>query len=479
MKNPLNETSRVYHLAAIAILISLLSSVAIFAPAAHAGPSLIINIDSPNFRKILSATPVFYLDPKSASPEGKEMAAVGAEELSRLLAFSGLFNAMDSAAFKDVMGRASESWYADTGAKGLDLSVWKTMSAEALTLGMLTFNANQWTLTIRTIDVARGEVIVGKKYSQLTRTQLIPVIRRYGDAVLKAYTGKSGIFNSKLTFVGRTSQTAAKQIYISDFDGSNAYPITRGNAPHLSPSWNRDGTQIVYTSFEDGNPDLFIYDLASRKSRKISGIKGINSGGNFSPTGKLLAFTGSVNGDADIYSVTSTGSSRKLFVSGVGLDVDPTFSPDGKLMAFVSGRFGNPHIFVARLQWNTDTDVRVLGDKRLTYAGWYNATPAWTPESDRIAFAGYDKEIDRFDLFLMNPDGTKLERLTLRTGDNERPWFSPNGQNIAFMSNRTNGQNVKSVHQLFIMNRDGSGQRPLNTGLYEAQTPSWGPNLGE
>ena len=80
---------------------------------------------------------------------------------------------------------------------------------------------------------------------------------------------------------------------------------------------------------------------------------------------------------------------------------------------------------------------------------------------------------------MMNPDGTTLERLTLRTGDNERPWFSPNGQNLVFMSNRTNGQNIKGIHQLFIMNRDGSGQRQLNTGLYEAQTPSWGPNLEE
>ena len=105
------------------------------------------------------------------------------------------------------------------------------------------------------------------------------------------------------------------------------------------------------------------------------------------------------------------------------------------------------------------------------------APDACTYVRDRIAFAGYDKEIDRFDLFMMNADGSKLERLTLRTGDNERPWFSPNGQNIVFMSNRTNGTNVKSVHQLFMMNRDGGNQRQLLTGLFEAQTPCWGPNL--
>jgi TolB protein len=449
----------------------------IFSHQLHAGPSLIVNIDNPNFRKILSATPNFYLDAKSRSPEGQQMAELGAVEFSRILTFTGLFNTMDQAAFSDIMGKAEESWYNDAALKPTELQIWKAISAESVTLGMLSSDAGLWTLTIKTVDISRSEVVVAKKYSRFDKGQMVQVVRRYGDAILKAYTGKSGIFNSKLTFVGRVSEKSAKQIYISDFDGGNAFPITKGNSPHLSPSWNKDGTKIVYTSYEDGNPDLFMYDTQTRKSKKLSGIKGINSGGNFAKNGKVIAFTGSVNGDADIYTISPDGGKRKLFITGQGPDVDPAFSPDGKYLAFVSGRFSNPHIFVGNLKWLSETEPKVVSDKRLTYAGWWNAYPTWSPEADKIAFAGFDKEINRFDLFIMNPDGTKLERLTLRTGDNERPWFSPNGQNLVFMSNRTNGQNVKGVNQLFIMNRDGSNQRQLNTGLFEAQTPSWGPNF--
>ena len=111
----------------------------------------------------------------------------------------------------------------------------------------------------------------------------------------------------------------------------------------------------------------------------------------------------------------------------------------------------------------------------MTYAGWQNSTPAWSPDSSQIAFGGYDKDIDRYDIFLMKFDGTELERLTIRSGNNERPSWAPNGQLIVFESNRSKGRDVKDRPQIYVMHKDGSNQRLLPTGLYETQTPQWGP----
>lgn len=461
----------------IFILLSLLSSVLISSYGlAEEKKSMVVNIDSPNFRKLIMAIPHFHIDAVKGS-ELDDTATRSREELKKLLTFSGLFNFMSDVSYRGIMksGGVDFTKKSDSlGLGGVKVNQWKTIGVESLTTGKMSESSEGLSIEMRTIDINRGVSILAKKFTHIKDIE--KVMRRYADLLLKAYTGKSGIFSSRIVFIGRKTKGSYKQVYIADFDGSNVRQITNDKSIHLSPSWSPDGEYVLYTSYKSGNPDLYLHHIATGKVRKLAGYKGLNSGGAFSPEGKVVAMTGTIEGDADIYITSPNGGSRKAIIRGNGLDVDPTFSPDGKWIAFVSGRYGNPHIFRGTLDWNSDrTALRVVKDKRLTYAGWYNATPAWSPDSEKLAFAGYDKEIDRFDIFMMNHDGSKLERLTLRTGDNESPSWSPNGQMLVFQSNRVGTRNIKSRAQLYIMNRDGSGQRKIETGLYEAQTPRWGP----
>jgi TolB protein len=380
---------------------------------------IVVNIDNPAFRKLVVAVPEFRSAP-GAAPEMGAIARQATDEFVRLLNFTGLFSVVAADAYRDLAAKVNASLPFNS-AESKDLQAvdplqWKALGIESLTLADVSRDTDGFILLLRTYDINKREVLLSRKFARVKREEITRVVRRYADLFLTAYTGRQGIFSSKMVFVGRVAPRAEKQIYIADFDGSNARAITSEKCPHISPAWSPDGRYVTYTSYEDGNPDLFIYDLVNNRKKKIAAEKGLNNGAEFSPSGKIIALTGSVEGDANIYVMSPSGGERRLLISGDGLDVDPSFSPDGKYLAFVSGRFGNPHIFRAKLQWNSDTEVRVIEDKRLTYAGWYNAYPSWSPDSDRIVFSGYDKDIDRFDLFMMNPDGTKLERLTLRAG---------------------------------------------------------------
>jgi hypothetical protein len=70
----------------------------------NASKPLIVDIDNPSFRKLTVAIPPFLIKPGVKVPEASSFATEGPAELARLLTFSGLFNIMLDAGYKDVFG---------------------------------------------------------------------------------------------------------------------------------------------------------------------------------------------------------------------------------------------------------------------------------------------------------------------------------------------------------------------------------------
>jgi Tol biopolymer transport system component len=111
------------------------------------------------------------------------------------------------------------------------------------------------------------------------------------------------------------------------------------------------------------------------------------------------------------------------------------------------------------------SELRRLSPPNLGASG-----PAWSPDGSRVAFAGVslDAPGKGAAIFLVNGDGSHLERIT-DYAENREPAWSPDGRMIAFSGARSR------VLSVFVVNVDGTGLRGLTDGHIDTH-PSWSPD---
>ncbi len=103
-------------------------------------------------------------------------------------------------------------------------------------------------------------------------------------------------------------------------------------------------------------------------------------------------------------------------------------------------------------------------EKRLTDSPGLDAFPAWSPDGERIAFAS-DRD-GNWEIYVMDADGAHQRRLTDTPEDEGVPAWSPDGEKIAYVTDPINDS------QIHLMNADGSGQESLVDGNW----PTWSPD---
>ncbi len=120
----------------------------------------------------------------------------------------------------------------------------------------------------------------------------------------------------------------------------------------------------------------------------------------------------------------------------------------------------------------------------LTDHAGHDTEGIWSPDGTKIAFVSTrdgDSEI-----YVMGADGSNATNLTNHPGSDTFPVWSPNGRKIAFMTDRESvalmglGSDPKifipTNVEIFVMNADGTGQMNLTNHDSWDGFPSWSPD---
>ncbi|MCL2727854.1 MAG: PDZ domain-containing protein, partial [Bacteroidales bacterium] len=111
------------------------------------------------------------------------------------------------------------------------------------------------------------------------------------------------------------------------------YNLTNTSSSHNRlPAWAPDGKGYAYVSDKDGEFNIYYYETASGKERKLTDIKGYIFGFRWSPDSKKILWSEKMN-TLNLLDV-ATGKNEVIEQSGMGPINNFNWSPDSKLITY-------------------------------------------------------------------------------------------------------------------------------------------------
>jgi Tol biopolymer transport system component/DNA-binding winged helix-turn-helix (wHTH) protein len=230
--------------------------------------------------------------------------------------------------------------------------------------------------------------------------------------------------------------------------------------------WSPDGKSIVFA----GSSALYVAAVESPSVRRLTEPPPASEdwGPKFSPDGSRVMFvrTHQLGVPDELWTVPATGGDTSRVLSEPGkIASPPQWSYDGRSVIFASNRSGHPALWRAAL----DAPDSVV---EIAEAG----SPAWGPAVSRrgyrLAYERLLRSLSIWQMDLSEPHDKRPYLIVSSTSDTDQgpgPQFSPDGEKLAYMSDRS------GTMEIWISRRDGSNPFQL-TAVGGAGTPRWSPD---
>ncbi len=122
--------------------------------------------------------------------------------------------------------------------------------------------------------------------------------------------------------------------------------LEQNDSINVSPSFDRSGTKMAFTSNRLGGPQIFLKDLSTGSVRRVSLNGGYNTEASLSPDGSLVVYSRMTDFGHRIFVQDLVSGSERQITFGPGSDEQPAFCGDSYSIAFTSSRGGTRGIYL-------------------------------------------------------------------------------------------------------------------------------------
>jgi Tol biopolymer transport system component len=170
-----------------------------------------------------------------------------------------------------------------------------------------------------------------------------------------------------------------------------------GLEQQLSPDFSPDGSHVAFAAWQDGDFDLFLYDLETGELDNVTDDELYNGGPDFSPDGGRLVFTSVIEGYEKLFEIDLETRERRQLSFGQSHERDASFSPDGRRIYFTSDRTGAENVY------SVDVETGRVSQHTNAVTGCYQPE-AFIDEDgeEQLVFVGFWRQRQR--LYLADPD---------------------------------------------------------------------------
>jgi TolB protein len=221
-------------------------------------------------------------------------------------------------------------------------------------------------------------------------------------------------------------------------------------------------TSIAFYSDRDGFKEVFVMDYDGFDQRRLTAHKSISMSPSWSGLGDAVAYVSffAERGPAVYLADVASGRKTPVVTDGT-LNASPSFSPDGRRIAFARALGANIEIFVC----NRDgSDVR-----RLTNSGGIDTNPAWSPSGREIAFTSSRSGSPQ--LYVMDAEGSNLRRVTFEGQYNDGATWSPDGTRLAYAT-----RSERNRFDIALVDLVSLAARRLTAGGGSNEAPTFSPD---